>query len=285
MAYLGTNGFLKLKRTNPEPIVVPSSAVNPSGDYITVNYDDWLLTERIHLIYANSFLQGYVHRDTLDRITLHSTAVGALTNDVNTRLDLSGVNISQPVILAASINTDQRDLLISFFPTLSAQDHEIRLRAWPSTWASFKALASTNDWRLQGELKRWELTRSAPEIDTSALGDKFTSALKAVVSGSGTFDFLVDLYSSANQSDVDPLLRLVHLTEYGSTAEVKLYLKGLTSYETCNAMPDPKIRMNAGLFFYTNILITECSVEVGAEDLVAGSANYVCTGPIRLLTE
>lgn len=285
MAYLGNSGFLKLKRTAPDPIVVPASAVNVVNNYVTVNYDDWLLTEDVHLIYAGGFVNGYAHRDTLDRIYLHSTVQGALSNSNDTRLTLIDVSVDSPIILAASINASQRSALETFATTLTSVTTERRLRAWPQITSTIRSLATVNPWQLQGELKSWQLTRSAPEIDTTALGDEFSSAIKAVVSGSGSFDFLIDLYSSTNQSDVDPLLRLVHLTERGSTAEARFYLKGQTSYETCAGLPDQRTRVNQSVFFYSQILITECSVEVGAEDMVAGSANFVTTGPIRLLTE
>lgn len=285
MAYLGKDGIIQLQRSAPEPVVVPANAVSVAGNYVTVDYDDWFLAEEVSLIHTSGTLTGFAHRDQLDRIYLHTTREGALSNDVGTRKSFSAVSVSKPVVLVANANVAQLSTLTTFQATLTTLSQEKRLRGWPTTNATFKSQAAVNPWNLQGQLRSWDLSRSAPEIETGSLGDKFTTSIKSVVSGSGTLDFVIDLYSRENTNDVDPLLRLVQLTEQGSTAKVKLYLKRQTSAVACINTSPATTPVGTSIYFSATILLTNSSVNLAADNLVAGSANFVTTGPIRLLSE
>lgn len=281
MAYLGNTGILKLKRSSPEPVAVPASAVNKVGNYITVDYDDWLLAEYVTLVHDSGAVSGYSFRDELDRVYLHTTQDGALSNAVGSRVSFSSVNTSKPVILAANANATQIQHLSNLVSTLNTLEYETLLRAWPQVFTSYKNSASTNPWKIQGQVKQWELSRSSPEIETGSIGDKFTTFVKSTVSGSGSLDFIVNLYNSENEGDVDPILRLVQLTNEGSTGSVKFYLKqdGASEYDELPSY------MNRAYFFKADIILTASSISTSFEDLIRGSANFVTTGPIRLLSE
>ena len=285
MAYLGRDGAIELRRNSPEPVVVPPSAVSVANNYVVVDYDDWLLGEQVTLIHTTGVLQGYIYRSQLDRIFFHSTLEGALSNTVATRLSFASVDISKPIVLAAGINATQLTTLTTFQATLTTLTYEKRLRGWPTTSTAVQAQATVNPWKLQGEVKSWQLSRAASEIETGSLGEQFTTFVKSTVSGSGSLDFLVNLYARENYNDVDPMLRLVQLTEQGSTATVKLYLKKQTNAGTRTDQWGTTSLFSAALFFRTTILFTASSVNVTAEDLVVGSASFVTTGPIRLLSE
>jgi hypothetical protein len=280
MAYLGYNGIVTLQRTQPEPIVVPASAVNKTSNFVAVGYDDWLFAEHVYLIHAAGSLNGYIHRDSLDRIYFHQNIDGALSNSSATLISLSTVNVTKPVVLVCNSNSTQRTTLGTFITSLSTISSETRLRAWPSTNNSFKSQATENPFKIQGELRRWQLSRTASEIDTGVIGERFGSYVKATVTGSGTMDFIVNLYSSANKNDVDPMLRLVQLTEQGSSGSARFYLKQAT-VEVDDADTSP---VTSSLFFQSSILITTCAVDVDNSDIVTGSASFVTTGPIRLLS-
>lgn len=285
MAYLGRDGVIQLQRSSPEPVVVPPSAINVAGNYVTVDYDDWFLADEVTLIHSGGVLTGYIHRDALDRIYLHTTRAGALSNDAATRRSFSGVSVSKPVVLVAGANANQLTTLGTFQATLTTLSVEKRLRGWSTTSATFASQATANPWNLQGQLRSWSLSRSAPEIETGSLGDKFTTHIKSVVSGSGEMDFIIDLYSKSNENDVDPLLRLVQLTEEGSTAKCKFYLKKTSSGTTCANQSPVVTPVSAALFFNATILLTASSIDVSPENFVIGSASFVTTGPIRLLSE
>lgn len=277
MAYLGSDGIIKLKRSTPEPIVIPTQSVNTSSGYIVVDYDDWLLAELVTIIHANGTAQGYIFRDELDRIYFHSSQSGALANSVSSRISLSSISTSRPIILAANINSNQAQILITLLGSITSVAYETRLRAWPSALISFKSSATVNPWKIQGNIKRWEFSRSAPEIETGSIGDKFTSFVKSVVSGSGSLDFIISLYTDENESDVDPILRTIQLTEEGSSGTAKFYVKQRGT-EDCSYM-------TRAYYFMATILFTASSINTSFDDVIAGSANFVTTGPIRLLSE
>lgn len=285
MTYLGRDGVIKLQRSAPEPVVVPPSAINVAGNYVTVDYDDWFLGEEVSLIHSSGILTGFIHRDPLDRIYLHTTRAGALGNTTATQRAFSTVSVSKPAVLVANANATQLTTLTTFQATLTTLAYEKRLRGWPATSTTFKSQATANPWNLQGQLRSWSLNRSAPEIETGSLGDKFNTHIKSVVSGSGDLDFIIELYSRDNQNDVDPLLRLVQLTEQGSTAQCKFYLKKSSNNTICTNQSPVVTPMNAALYFSATILFTASSVNLSGEDFVAGSASFVTTGPIRLLSE
>lgn len=285
MAYLGRHGVIQLQRSAPEPIVVPPSAVSITGNYVTVDYDDWFLADEVSLIHSSGTLTGFLHRDTLDRIYLHTTRAGALSNTDATRKSFSAVSVSKPVILVSGANATQLSTLSTFQATLTTLSVEKRLRGWPAISITYTSQATANPWNLQGQLRSWSLNRSAPEIETGSLGDEFQTNIKSVVSGSGELDFVVDLYAKENTNDIDPLLRLVQLTEQGATAKCKFYLKQTSPVVNYSNQGSTVTTMGAALFFNATILLTATSINVSAEDLVAGSANFVTTGPIRLLGE
>lgn len=285
MAYLGRDGVLKLQRNPPDPIVVPVSAINKASNYITVDYDDWLLAEYACLIHSSGYIEGFIYRDTLDRIYFHTTREGALSNSASTRISFTPIALTRAVVIAVNINTTQRSTLITFQSTVATQTYERTLRGWPTVKSTFIGQATANPWTLQGEIKNWELSRSAADIDTGCLGEKFTSTVKSTLSGSGKIDFLVSLYTRENYNDVDPLLRLVNLVEEGSTALVKFYLKKQSAPSVDIDSWGTTVTTTSSLFFLANILITSSSVSVAAEDLIYGSAGFVTSGPIRLLSE
>jgi hypothetical protein len=281
MAYLGYNGIITFQRNPPEPIAIPVSAINKTDGYISADYDDWLLAEQVTIVHSTGTLNGYIFRNELDRIFFHTTIAGALSNSTATRISLSSVSISTPLILAANTNAEQDTVLSQLLSSLTGLTSETRLRAWPSTAAAFKNAASSDPWNLQGELRSWELNRSASEIDTGSIGEKFGTSIKSVVTGSGSMDFLIDIYIKNNQTSVDPILRLVQLTDEGSTASGKFYLKGQEN----DFMDADSIPLSKSYFFKSKILITASSISMSPDNAVIGSAQFVTTGPIRLLSD
>lgn len=280
MAYLGYDGIVAFQRTQPEPVVVPISAVNKPGNYITVHYDDWLLAESVYVVHSGGVVSGYIHRDSLDRVYLHINKEGALANLSATRISLDSVNVSKPVVLAAIPNGQQLTILNSFQLALTTVASETRMRAWATDWNNYKNAATEEPYKIQGELKRWQFSRSAPEADIGAIGDRFGTFTKAVVSGSGTMDFIVRFYESDARKDIDHLLNLVQLTEHGCTAMTRFYLKQATvEASEIDATP-----VNAALYFETSILITSSAIDVDNSDVILGSASFVTTGQIRLLS-
>lgn len=288
MALLGRNGRLQFQRPLPEPQVLPASARISGGVLFTLIADNFWTTDNVVLIglgaaNAVQVVTGYMHRDVLDRISIHSTQVGSLNDTSATRLDLSAITTG-PMVLAHLGSAGQTTALSTFVSSAPTVPAEIPLRAFPSTLTAYNAAAtpSTVPWSYQGELRSWTLNLNAEAVDTGLIGDKYGSAVKAVVTGSGSVDFLVSLYAGASTEDADALLRYTLLTEYGCDINARFYLKPVTTESDAACAIAQRTNLAESLYYDTKILFTSSSLTVNAEEMIVGSADFVTTGPIRL---
>lgn len=288
MALLGRNGRLQFQRPLPEPQALPASARISGGVLFTLVTDNYWTTDNVILIglgAANAIqvITGFMHRDELDRISIHSTQVGSLNNTSATRLSLAAITTG-PMVLAHLGSAGQTTALSTFVSTAPAVTAEIPLRAYPSTLTAYSAAAtpSTVPWTYQGELRSWTLNLNADAVDTGLIGDKYGSALKAVVTGSGSLDFLVNLYAGTTTEDADALLRYTLLTEYGCDINARFYLKSTTTESDDACAIAQRTNLAESLYYATQILFTSSSITVNAEEFIVGSADFITTGPIRL---
>jgi hypothetical protein len=283
MAYVGNRGPLELQRQFPDPRVLPAEAL--SGSTVVINSVDWWPADAVTLVHLTTgggtgAIAGFLHRDVLDRCSLHSTAPGALNNDDATRLSLSAV-AAGPMVVAMTGSAGQTTALRSFLAALTpAPTTERGLRSYPEDLAAYRAGGpSLSPWRFQGQLRNWRLELNAREADTSAIGERFGSSVKAAVTGGGTFDFLIHLYA-ADDWDSGSLMRLLLMLDHGCVGRARFYLKPLTEGAICAGT----VRRDfaSSLFYRSDIQIVQQSVEVKADDIVEGSANFATTGPVRL---
>lgn len=291
MALLGRNGRLQFQRPLPEPQVLPASARISGGVLFTLIADNFWTTDNVLLIglgAANAVvvITGYMHRDVLDRISIHSTQVGSLNDTSATRLSLAAITTG-PMVLAHLGSAGQTTALSTFVSTGPTVTAEAPLRAFPSTLTAYNAAAtpSTVPWAYSGVLRSWTLNLNSDAIDTSLIGDKYGSATKAIVTGSGSLDFLVDLYASATVEDSDALLRYALLVENGCDINARFYLKPATTENEGAYAIVQRMNLAESLYYDTRILFTSSSVTMNAEEMVVGSADFVTTGPIRLRSD
>lgn len=293
MTILGKNGSVVLRRTLPDPIVVPSSSLNISNNRFTLNSDLFWPADPVTLIAKNATtivsISGFIYKDALDRVTLHSTSAGALNNNVATVISLSSLS-SNHVILAYTGTSTQTTILINHLTSLLTANtvlaSEASLRSWPSIVASYRAAESkTLNWNIQGELRKWSLSTSPKLIDTTALGDEWGSSAPTLLTGSGNFDFLVRCYADTGKQDATDLLRLTLLTERSAAADVKLYIKNSSSegIEPCGAVT--RTNLISTLYYSASIILSQSVIDVSSDAIITGSANFVATGPIRLRSD
>lgn len=136
-------------------------------------------------------------------------------------------------------------------------------------------------WVLQCELAEWSLELDGAAVDTTQVGEKFGENIKSIITGGGKFDFQIGEagHSSASgDMPVDPsyLLQLLQLTERGAKAEAEFWLMQRKVSDTCSVLA------RGGLYYATNILITNIAVNVRATDVIVGSANFATSGEIAL---
>lgn len=134
-------------------------------------------------------------------------------------------------------------------------------------------------WQIICDLREWSLELSAPSVDTTAISEKFGEAVKSLVTGGGSTEFLIDRKCYGDERDNGlTLMRLLLMTEKGCKASAKFYLvdRGNEAKASSDQLP-------GDLYYSTELLVTASAVNVRPTEIVAGTANFVTTGEIRLL--
>ena len=99
------------------------------------------------------------------------------------------------------------------------------------------------------------------------------------MTGGGSTDFLIDRTClDDNQENSIALMRLLLMTEKGCKAEAQFWMvnRGTECGVDCDLI-------NGSLYYEADVLITQTAVNVRPTEIVAGTAQFVTTGAIRLL--
>ena len=135
-------------------------------------------------------------------------------------------------------------------------------------------------WQVMCEIREWSLNLDAPSVDTTSVGEKFGEAVKSIVTGGGSVDYLIDKKCHEDGvGDGTDLMRLLLMTERGCQASAKFYMLDRGG-DPCNQ----SCEFRAGSLYYeSELLVTGSAVNLRPTEVVAGTANFVTTGEIRLL--
>jgi hypothetical protein len=244
----------------------------------------------------------YIYRDQLDRISFYTSRAAALSGEFTGRVPLYNVDFGA-LILAAAGGADYRNAItdctiyVGEYLYSDVRD-EVSLASICDLAPAYTSLAagtteydnadldpryyldaSADDgalWLVQANLQSWSLNLSAPEVDTTAVGEKFGEAVKSIVNGGGTFDFFVDKDETETSCSGNRLLELLLLTQKGCKAKAEFWM---IQKENARAI----YGLAKGDLYYTaDILITSSAVNVRPEEVIAGSANFVTVGEIAL---
>lgn len=290
MALHGRKAIFEFRRKLIPPVVLPVGAINTTAGVLTLNTDQiWtgdqvVLTASVGGI-ATTF-NGYAFVDELGNTSLHSTIPGALANTSNTKVSLSGIQAKISLLALKGHPCQSLELIKIFYFLLNNPNYpitqETSLVIAPDQLEQYwQAGPRYVNWKVVGDARQWTLNTNSDAIDVSEIGEKYFSGLKAVVSGSGTADFLVDIYGSETTLDSYNLLRMALLTGDGAEALARFYLDRGDSVPKIG--PSGDLRKNKSTIFYsTKVLVTNSSVDTSADGLVIGSADFVATGPLRL---
>ena len=135
-------------------------------------------------------------------------------------------------------------------------------------------------WQVMCEIQEWSLTLDAPSVDTTSVGEKFGEAVKSIVTGGGSVDYLIDKQCrDDDRGDGTDLMKLLLMTERGCQASAQFYMvnRGGDPCDTaCDFRP-------GSLYYESDLLVTGTAVNLRPTEIVAGTANFVTTGEIRLL--
>ena len=136
-------------------------------------------------------------------------------------------------------------------------------------------------WQILCEIREWSLELNAPSVDTTAVAEKFGTAVKSLVTAGGSTEFLIDrtCFDSDDHDNGLVLMQLLMMTEKGCEASAEFWLMSGTDScgSSCGAI-------NGGLFYACDILITDTAVNLRPKEIVAGTAAFVSTGEIKLIT-
>jgi hypothetical protein len=203
--------------------------------------------------------QGYwVHIDELGYASFYNSRCEALTGNKANRVPLYS-NVAGTVGIAPFGSTDYNNAIWECF-------------------ASFGMYAAPY-WQIICDLREWTLELSAPSVDTTAISEKFGEAVKSLVTGGGSTDFLIDRKCYENTEDNGlVLMKLLLMTEKGCQASGKFYLvdRDLSGDGGCG-------QISGDLYYSTDLLVTASAVNVRPTEILAGTANFVTTGEIKLL--
>ncbi len=133
-------------------------------------------------------------------------------------------------------------------------------------------------WEILCEIREWSLELDAPAVDTTSVAEKWGTAVKSLVTGGGSAEFFIDrMCRDEGQTDSLSLMKLLLMTEKGCKAEAQFWM---VDRPGCGV--DCEL-INGDLYYATDVLITQNAINVRPTEMVAGTANFVTTGEIRLI--
>lgn len=258
--------------------------------------------------YCNNGVQSgsyFIHRDTLNRLSLHTDYCSAVNGGDNNRVDLVQYDF-QTMLIAPAGTEEYNDALaqcVAAFGDYRFSDarDEVTLESICKFAPDYeKPVAGTAEyddadltprrwiggfpWVIQCQLKEWSLDLDSSAIDTSQVGDKFGENVKSIVTGGGSFDFFIGEADGCDGTSrpVDPtyLMQLLLITDKGAKADAEFRLMAPREPDICGNACSPLAQGN--LFYRTQLLITKIAVNVRATDLIVGSASFATSGPIEM---
>jgi len=135
-------------------------------------------------------------------------------------------------------------------------------------------------WQILCDIREWSLELNAPSVDTTAVAEKFGSAVKSLVTAGGNTEFLIDrkCFEQDSEDNGLVLMQLLMMTEKGCKASAEFWL--MSGDDPCGASCN---RIDGGLYYACDILVTDTAVNLRPTEIVAGTATFVTTGEIKLL--
>ena len=248
----------------------------------------------------------WIHIDQLGRLSFYDSRCKALAGCPSDRLDL--IASSEDVVIAPYGRLDYQNAVWECYSALQGSYEYSDVRD-PTTLISICADAPRYEipeanpnteefaynnanvlprggqqqapyYQCVADLREYSLDLLAPEVDCTAVAEKFGNAVKSLVSGGGSCEFFIDrkCFDDETTNGIS-LMQLLLMTERGCKASAQFYL--MQRPGDCGA--DPCSGLISGDFYYeADILVTQTAVNVRPTELVVGTANFVTTGEIAL---
>lgn len=256
--YLGTYGYVALKRTSPTQAV---QTVLRIGD-VNAGANRFLLRDD-----NNTFVTGdyiYIQNNAvadLDFIAASGWYDSQRHRDGNWYInvdDVGGIRLYDTYAKAISGNSAEAvDLTV------------------PAADLTLNITIQNKDYLTLGQVTNYELSTQRETIDVTALSDEFRSQFGALMSGSGSLQAHWNYQSAGEQSNY--LLQLAIRTEIGCTFDARFYIK--TAEYTSGMGID---ETDDEIYYEVSGVITQAGIAFSPDSIVQVSADFVTTGPIRL---
>ena len=138
-------------------------------------------------------------------------------------------------------------------------------------------------WTVLCGIREYSLNLDAPSVDTTGVGEKFGNGVKSLVNGGGNFEFYIDRQCFQDGTDNSIyIMRLLLMTQEGAKAHAKFYLMDSPAQDDQTCAPVCGSELPGALWYEADIYITNNAINLRPKELVAGSAQFVTTGAIKL---
>jgi hypothetical protein len=217
-------------------------------------------------------INHYGHSDYQNAITACFTEIGEYIfndiaeNDAGSPLFLTSICADAPRYLLPEAGVDE-------FDNADIQPRPLQMEEYPL-------------WTVQCEVREYTLNLDAPSVDTTGVGEKWGNSVKSLVSGGGSIEFFIDRACvGEDQADSTQIMRLLLMTQHGAKAHAKFFLISNECATDCNPCPPTgcEQELRGSLWYESDIYITQNAINVRPTEMLAGSAQFVTTGEIKLL--
>ena len=309
MAVLGVGGKLLLKRVAPEPLLISDSALDAVNNLYTASEPGYWNGDRVTVNclptatgpfppkvdgYANYYGGNWFLGPNRSHISsntdkFYKTAAEAYPDGdlgdgsqfYSREGDTSGGNVI-PYCAPADyyIHIDALSRVSFYSDRCAALAGSLTNRldlfsvAGNITVSQYGAV-----WQQLCDIAQWSLELNAPSVETTSVSEKFGNAVKSLVTGGGSAEFLIDRKCYANEKDNGlALMQLLLMTEKGCEATAQFWIIDR------EGNPDASLgALQGGLYYEANILVTASAVNLRPTEIVAGTVQFVTTEDIKLL--
>jgi len=241
MAILGDMGALSLQREPAAPGLLRAADLDMPNSRV--------------LLLDTAYMTG-------DRVTLSLTGGLPLTDATDTE--------------TYWIHRDSLDRISFHLLAQDAINNVNRVAFNSSTWADIEIEQVAPPRKFVADIREWNLDLDSAAIDTTPIGVRFGESICDLVTGAGSFRFLIERRSDDEIINALDLLQLLLLTGPGSRASANLWLQTERAAIGCNEL------LPGSIYYEADILIVASSVQVTPDALIEGAVNFATTEEIAL---
>jgi hypothetical protein len=222
----------------------------------------------------------FVHRDVLDRVSFYRSARQAVNGRSADRIPIENLDFGA-MIVAPDGPAPYRQQLIALSDDLNdyAGAEQLLIDALDSQLVPPPV---SQGFKLQAWLEEWSLRLSGNEVDATPLGEKFGDSVKALITGGGTLNCLLEHSYKRDEQDSTALMQLLFFLEKGCKSKAHFYMSKDRELGEVDQLGEPGYTYGGSIYYEAEIIITTSSVNTRADGVIALTCDFVTTGEIAL---